>query len=262
MKPTWGAVSREGQRIYSVLLDTLGLYTRCVDDLEVLADVLGVRDDEGDGPGPTLGSGLKGARFALVRTMVWSEVGPGTRAAMEKAADLLREYGAEVEDVGLPGEFDELPAWHKCIMATDGATAFLPEYRAHKGKLAGMLAEHVENVKGFSRADQLSAMDGIDALRPKIDELAGRYTALIAPSVPDEAPVGIEHTGSAAFNGIWTALHVPMVNLPGFKGVNSLPIGLSLIAPRYHDRHLLRVCREVGQIFEAGVDGSLCYRRN
>jgi Asp-tRNA(Asn)/Glu-tRNA(Gln) amidotransferase A subunit family amidase len=95
-------------------------------------------------------------------------------------------------------------------------------------------------------------MDGIAALKPKIDEIARRYTALIAPSVPDEAPVGIEHTGSAAFNGIWTALHVPVVNLPGFKGVNGLPIGLSLIAPRYQDRHLLRVCREVGQIFEAG----------
>jgi Asp-tRNA(Asn)/Glu-tRNA(Gln) amidotransferase A subunit family amidase len=46
------------------------------------------------------------------------------------------------------------------------------------------------------------------------------------------------------------ALHTPVVNIPGFQGVNGLPIGLSLVAPRYHDRRLLAVCREVGKIFE------------
>lgn len=42
-----------------------------------------------------------------------------------------------------------------------------------------------------------------------------------------------------------------MVNIPGFKGENGLPIGLSLVAPRYHDRKLLAVSEKVGEIFEA-----------
>lgn len=29
-----------------------------------------------------------------------------------------------------------------------------------------------------------------------------------------------------------------------------MPIGLSLVAPRYWDQNLLAVCREVGEIFE------------
>lgn len=29
-----------------------------------------------------------------------------------------------------------------------------------------------------------------------------------------------------------------------------MPIGLSLVAPRYQDEHLLAVCNEVGKIFE------------
>lgn len=42
-----------------------------------------------------------------------------------------------------------------------------------------------------------------------------------------------------------------MVNVPGFKGQNGMPIGISLVAPRYHDRRLLAVIKEVGKIFEA-----------
>jgi NCS1 family nucleobase:cation symporter-1 len=42
-----------------------------------------------------------------------------------------------------------------------------------------------------------------------------------------------------------------VVNVPGFKGENDMPIGISLVAPRYHDRRLLGVSKEVGAIFEA-----------
>lgn len=42
-----------------------------------------------------------------------------------------------------------------------------------------------------------------------------------------------------------------MVNIPGFKGANGMPIGVTLAAPRYSDRHLLKVSKAVGEIFEA-----------
>lgn len=41
------------------------------------------------------------------------------------------------------------------------------------------------------------------------------------------------------------------MNIPGFQGANGMPIGVSLAAPRYRDRHLLKVCKAVGEIFEA-----------
>lgn len=48
------------------------------------------------------------------------------------------------------------------------------------------------------------------------------------------------------------ALHTPVLNVPGFKGDSGMPVGVSLVAPRYHDRHLLAVGKKVGAIFEAG----------
>ncbi|KAI0474143.1 amidase [Xylariaceae sp. FL0804] len=255
LKPTWGAVSREGQKIYSLALDTLGLYARCVADLDLLADVFALADDD---PMPHAGSGsgsggfeVRGARFALVRTSVWPQAGPGTRAAMEHGAALLRAHGAEVDEIDLPAEFDGAPEWHRVVLNADGRTAFLPEYRIGRNQLSPFLAGHVENVGRISRAQQLEAFDRLAALRPRIDEIAKGYAALITPSATDVAPRGTESTGSAAFNSIWTAFHTPVVNIPGFKGEDDMPVGLSLVAPRYYDRHLLVVAEAVGKIFEA-----------
>ncbi|KAI1827850.1 amidase [Xylaria intraflava] len=246
-KPTWNAISREGQKLYSLTLDTIGFFARCVEDLILIGDLFSLEDDQA----PADDFKVSGAKFAVVKTVVWPQAGPGTVSALEIGAQLLRSHGAEVEEIDLPSEFDQVPGWQHTILHSEGRSSFLPEYRLSKEKLSPFLAGHVENEHGISRAAQLEAYDGVAALRPKIDEIARRYAAILTPSVIDEAPIGTESTGNPAFNSIWTALHTPVVNIPGFKGANGMPIGLSLVAPRYYDRHLLAVSKAVGRIFES-----------
>ncbi|EGY20053.1 hypothetical protein VD0002_g4792 [Verticillium dahliae] len=260
-KPTWGAVSREGQKLYSLTFDTLGVFARGVADLELMAHVFALEDDDDDddddeaGVGPpaktTTGFQVQGARFAVCKTMVWPHAGPGTVGALQRAVELLRAQGANVEEISFPESLADLPKWHATVLDAEGRAAFLPEYRAGKDKIAHLLIGHVENRGRTSRAEHLKALDSIAAARPVVDAMLSKYAAVLVPSVPDEAPEGIEWTGNAAFNVIWTALHTPVVNVPGFKGGRGMPVGVSLVAPRYRDRHLLKVSKKVGEIFEA-----------
>lgn len=213
LKPTWNAVTREGQKVYSLTLDTLGLYARSVEDLELLADVFALRDDEDgddddDADGGQVGpvAGLRGARFGVMKTVAWEDGGaqPATVAAMEKAVRLLRDQGAEVEEVELPEDLRALPYWHSVVLAAEGRSAFLPEYKVAKDKLHAMLVGHVENASKRTHAEYLNAFDSIGAARPRVDALLAGYDAVLTPSVPGEAPLGIESTGSPAFNLIWT----------------------------------------------------------
>jgi Asp-tRNA(Asn)/Glu-tRNA(Gln) amidotransferase A subunit family amidase len=41
-KPSWGAVSREGARVYAISFNTIGWYGRSVADLDLLAEVYGI----------------------------------------------------------------------------------------------------------------------------------------------------------------------------------------------------------------------------
>lgn len=250
MKPTWNSISREGQKLYSLIFDTLGLYSRSIDDLKLLLDAFQLVDDD---PIPTTPFQLEGAKFALLTlpTPEWPAPGPGTASALKKGAELLRAHGAIVEEITLPDEFRPMYKYHLQVLAGDGRVAFLPEYYTSKDKIHSSLIGHVENVEKHTRKDQLKAFDELAAMRPKLDALSEKYAAIIGPSALDEAPSGHENTGSAAFCGPWTAMHMPVVNVPGFRGENGLPVGLSVVSGRYRDQHLLRVSREVGKVFES-----------
>jgi Asp-tRNA(Asn)/Glu-tRNA(Gln) amidotransferase A subunit family amidase len=49
---------------------------------------------------------------------------------------------------------------------------------------------------------------------------------------------------------MWTILQAPALNVPGFAGENGLPIGLTLVGPRFHDLHILDAGKAIGEVFE------------
>lgn len=192
-------MSREGLKVSSLTLDTIGWFGRSVGDLELLADVYDIQDDQ---EASDAFQGIKGARFAICKSPAWSSAGPGTQAALSRASELLRAHGAIVEDLDLPSDFDNMAEYHSTVLYTEGRVSFLSEYRVDKDKLDPALVSQVENT--ITRKTQLEAYDRIATLRPEIDEIAGRYAAVVTPSVIDEAPVGLESTGSHIFCRMWS----------------------------------------------------------
>ncbi|KAK4219873.1 amidase signature domain-containing protein [Rhypophila decipiens] len=241
MKPTHNAVSAEGSKVFSPTFDTLGFFSRSVEDLKLIADALAIKDDTTPPPQPS----LEKTTVALVRTPLWSRAGPGTVAAMEKAAKILQSHGVKVEEVSLPEEIGNdaasLKRIHKVVMASEAGVVFLKEYEMNKTELASEIRQMVENCGNYTHAERLKAADKLASMRPVIDRLASDYSVILAPSVVDEAPVGLNDMGSAAFNTIWTGFHTPVINIPAFAGAHDMPIGISLVAGRFRDQHLLSI---------------------
>jgi Asp-tRNA(Asn)/Glu-tRNA(Gln) amidotransferase A subunit family amidase len=102
--------------------DTLGLYARSVEDLELLAKVFELADDE---PVPTTPFSLKGAKVAFCKSPAWSKAGPGMQNAFEKAQELLKKSGATVDELELPDDFTKIKEWHANVLAGEGRTSFL-----------------------------------------------------------------------------------------------------------------------------------------
>ncbi|KAJ6581255.1 amidase signature domain-containing protein [Mycena capillaripes] len=247
-KPTFGAISREGVKFCSLNFDTMGFFSRSTADLELLADAVWLEDDQN----PSAPFSIESAKFAVCKTHVWPQVGPGTINALDLAVKLLRDQGALVEELELPAEFSSVTKSHQQAFERDAGTTFVSEYIRAKDNLDPLLVKFVENPSKTSHRDHLTALDNLAQLRPKIDIIASRYDAILTASVVDEAPEGLASTGNAALCGMWTALHVPVVNIPGFVGDHGMPVGLSLVAPRYHDRRLLKVAAAVAPVFEGG----------
>ncbi|PHH70778.1 hypothetical protein CDD83_5348 [Cordyceps sp. RAO-2017] len=248
-KPTWGLISTEGVGRFSTTCDTVGFFATTVDDLGLLAAVFRLDFDYRPADEPFR---VRGAKIAFVRTHVWDQAGRGTADAWDRAHRILAEAGAVVQDVDLPEPFERCHGWRETIVAGEARSAFLSKYVHCRDKLHPSLQALVQSDKSPSRQEMVQAYDGVGGLRPQWDSIARRYDAVITPSTMDVAPRGLKDTGSAVFNLMWTILHAPALNLPGFTGDEGLPVGLTIVGPRFGDMQLLRAGRSIGALFEKG----------
>lgn len=197
-KPTWNAISVEGAKTASISCDTIGLFSRSIGDLTMLSKVFRLEDDQ---PVPSEAFQLQGATIGFCKGPNWSAAGEGTRGAMSLARRMLEEAGAVVEDVDLPSGFGKICDWYPKTFKGEGRSSFLSEYCLDKTRLAPNLREHIERpLSEVSRKDQLEAFDGIAKLRPRFDEIASSYAAILTPSAIDEAGVGLDYPGNSVFS--------------------------------------------------------------
>ena len=243
LKPSWGAVSREGVKLYAASLDTVTWFGRSVADLALLCDVFAIHDDA-----PPRTVAMAGARFAVCRTPMWEAASPGTPEALAAAEAGLRGAGATVTALDLPPHFAALSAMQNTIMLAEGRAAFLNLARSQDPALHDDFLARAENRTGITRAALLEAYDTAARCRAEFDAIADDYDAVIVPSARGEAPAYVDGPGDAIFNRMWTLLHAPSVNVPVLTGPTGMPVGVTLLAARFRDRQLLRVADAVATV--------------
>lgn len=248
LKPTFGLISRIGVTMQSHMLDTVGLYGRSVEDLALATDAMSAHDprDAQSYPRGTLGL-LEQTRaktageptFAFFKTPAWEQAEASTKTLLP---EFVKGLGKQCTEISLGSPFDRIIALHLAIMGGENAHYFR-EFYEQKGDLLS------PGLKGrIAESRKVLAMDYLDAIRLReecnalVDKALGTYDALIVPASPGPAPKGLNSTGNAVFNGMWTYLGVPCVSLPLFQ-VDGMPLGLQLIGRRREDGKLLRTAK-------------------
>jgi Asp-tRNA(Asn)/Glu-tRNA(Gln) amidotransferase A subunit family amidase len=239
-RPSYGEHRMHGVMEASGSLDSLGILARSIEDVALYRDVLlGVRPEPIDDVS-------RPPRIGFCRTHVWEAVEPAARKLTEDAARDLARAGASVDEPSLPIEFEALNDAHRWISGFEFARTFTWEIEHHwqeisetlrKGRIADGLACSFERY--------LAALDTAEQCRRRLDEVWGDRDVLLTAGAFGEAPVGLNAFVGAPLYQIWTALHVPSVSLPVFKGPAGMPIGLQLIGRRHDDRRLFAVARWV-----------------
>jgi Asp-tRNA(Asn)/Glu-tRNA(Gln) amidotransferase A subunit family amidase len=233
-KPTHGIFPTAGIKALSQSLDTLGGFARRVADLTLLrAAMLGA---------PVALFPLEGSpRIGLYRTPQWPEATADTHAALETAAQQLAKAGAEVRDAALTPAFADLVAAQETIQGFEGVRCCAYERMHHREQLSPRLLELMAAGQQVSYTDYTTAMALAERCRHELETVFMAHDVLLVPSAPGEAPVGLSATGNPLFNRMWTLLHVPAVNLPGYVGANGLPVGVQVIGPIGADDRLLAI---------------------
>ncbi len=233
-KPSFGLINRMGMKLMSDRLDTVGVMARSVADCALLAGVVSGRDLGDPEAWPS-----SSPRIGLCRSPVWDRAAPETVALFEGMAGPLARAGASVRDFDLPPEFDALEAAHAVIMNHESARAMGWEMCTARDRLSPALRERLEWGLAQPEAAVIESRALFRFLQDRFEDMLDGLDILVTPAAPGEAPVGLAWTGDAAFNFIWTSLHVPCVTVPAGVGPNGMPLGVQVVAPRGRDREAL-----------------------
>ena len=239
-KPSHGLIDIAGAKPFSPSLDTIGAFSRSIEDAELIGRALMGEDAKA----PELAF-ERPRRIGICRTEYWAEAGPATSVVLESAATILRTRGVEVAELALPEVCRGLAEEQQLIMGFEARLSYASEWRDHADQLSAMLLQFLEESRTISETRYAAALQRAALARAAFDALFETFDLLLTPSAPGEAPYGLHATGDPIFNRIWTLLHVPCVTLPVTTGPHGLPLGVQLVGRNRHDHSLLALARWV-----------------
>ena len=235
-KPSYGHFPPAGMKANTEWLDTVGCYARSVEDIALFrAAAMAI-------PFTPIRKIDSPPRIALCWTHHRTELSTEAVSAVENAALLLRQAGAQVREMELPPPVTAMSEGQLTLSAFEGPRAAADDARRGYDLLSKSF--QTDKLKAGSKIDYATwaaarklgetGRAAVDAMFDKIDMI------LTAPAL-GEAPLGLSSTGKATFNLLWTYLWMPCVTLPLGKGPTGLPVGIQLVGRQHEDARLLDI---------------------
>jgi len=246
LKPTFGRVSRHGVIPVAWSLDTMGTFTRTVEDaalmLQVLAghDPLDFSSSTRAVPNFTAAIGTQSPpRIGLLRTFYYDSSEDEVKANIDDVVNRLHQAGAQVEDVAVSTNFDALLAAHRVIMTVEAASVHEADFAARPDDYAPNVRSVVESGMLAPAVGYVQAQRIRRSFRRDIEEAIGPFDVILTPATGSPAPRDLGTTGDPKFQTPWTACGFPSITLPSGLSKAGLPMGAQLAAAPFAEETLL-----------------------
>ena len=278
IKPTYGTVSRYGLIAYGSSLDQIGPVAKDVSDCAAILEAISSHDlKDSTSMARTdcdftsaLKDDVKGMKIGIPSSYFGEGLDEEVRAAILKAADILKEKGAIVETFDLGLVDYAIPAYY--VIASAEASSNLSRFDGIKYGYRTKEYEGLHNMykktrsegfgpevkrrimlgsfvlsSGYYDAYYLKALRTKALIKKEFDKAFAKYDLILAPASPDTAPklgASLSDPLKMYLGDIYT-ISVNLAGLPGMTvpcGMDSkgLPIGMQLIGDCFKEKTLIR----------------------
>lgn len=235
-KPSFRMVPATGMKTFAWTLDTVGFFAAGAADVAAFAAAVTGRDLEAR---PLEAEGL---RIGLMRTAVWNEASEDMRAAVEKAAGLAADAGAEIFELDEPGIFAEArEEAHGTIQGFEASRGLAGDLDLHGARMSPLLRDTLVRGRAVTPDEYDAARAVARRARRASNALFSGIDAVLTPATPGAAPKGLASTGSPVFNKLWTLTGNPCIGVPGLADAAGLPLGVQVVAGFGADTRALSV---------------------
>jgi aspartyl-tRNA(Asn)/glutamyl-tRNA(Gln) amidotransferase subunit A len=278
IKPTYGTVSRYGLIAYGSSLDQIGPIARDVTDCATILEAISSYDKKDSTSIPredmdftsALVDDVKGMRIGIPRDYLGEGLDEEVKKAILKAAKVLEDKGAVVEEFDLGLVKYAIPAYY--VIASAEASSNLSRFDGVKYGLRAKEYEGLhemykksrsegfgEEVKrrimlgsfvlssGYYDAYYLKALRTKALIKKEFDKAFEKYDVILGPVAPSTAPKLGESLSDPLkmYLGDIYTISVNLAGLPGMtvpcgKDSAGLPIGLQLIGDCFQEKKIIR----------------------
>ena len=278
IKPTYGTVSRYGLIAYGSSLDQIGPIARNVTDCATILEAISSYDKKDSTSIPredmdftsALVDDVKGMRIGIPRDYLGEGLDEDVKVAILKAAKVLEDKGAIVEEFDLGLVKYAIPAYY--VIASAEASSNLSRFDGVKYGLRAKEYEGLhemykksrsegfgEEVKrrimlgsfvlssGYYDAYYLKALRTKALIKKEFDKAFEKYDVILGPAAPSTAPKLGESLSDPLkmYLGDIYTISVNLAGLPGMtvpcgKDSAGLPIGLQLIGDCFQEKKIIR----------------------
>ncbi len=230
-KPTFGLISRDGVLPVSEHLDHVGLIARDADDLQLMAQALGLAELDDALP----------RRIAVVEPYFLEEASQEVREAFLAAIDRLASCGIRAERIGLPAGFADCHAQHRTIMAAEAAAVHAAAFARQRSQFGPNLASLLDEGLATRPQAYREALDFQRQFHESVKDWCEPYEAVVTPATNTTAPATLTTTGDPRFNSPWSLAGVPTVSTICGRGRSGMPVGWQWIGRPGEDARLLGI---------------------
>ncbi|MEL7153273.1 MAG: amidase [Pseudomonadota bacterium] len=249
IKPTFGAIDRDGLAMLCPSLDTIGPMARDVSLLWPALEMLASKDVPNGWAKREQGTDLSGVRFGVPRTLAGVACEPEVLAGLEIATQAIRTLGGSVIEIDLPG-WNPGKARRACLLITEAEGAVeLADLMDQPGAISDHLRSLLEYGKNAPDEKLIAARTEIASAAQSADEAWKEADAILLPTAPQRAfQHGIPAPANQAdLTALANFAGCPAVAIPVSLTGEVLPASVQLMAPRWHDANVLGWAEQLAQ---------------
>jgi Asp-tRNA(Asn)/Glu-tRNA(Gln) amidotransferase A subunit family amidase len=224
IKPSFRLLPTVGVKCYSWTLDTVGLFAAGVKDLAHGLSAMTGR------PELLPHAATQTPRIGVVTQDFAGAPEAAGEEALRIAAMAAERAGASVRALALPEVVAD--AWRVglTLQEFEAHQALAWEYLTHRDAMPPLLGAKLDETAGTLPAAYDEACRIASRARHALADLFEEVDVLLTFSAPGAAPKGLDSTGDARFNRLWTLMGVPCINVPACVTEVGLPVGVQVIA--------------------------------
>lgn len=243
-KPSFGAISTRGVLEVSENLDHVGVIVRCVDDAALLFSQLA--SDAHRSLAPRTSHGVADCpppNLAVIRTPWWNSASEDQRSLFGVNCASLEKRGARTAELALPQRFDRAADAIRTIQLYEISLNFRAIVNESRARISPAFLALCELGTAITAERYSDARGLVSLLRRDLADICAPFDAVLTLPAAGEAPRGLQSTGDAAFNSLWTACGLPCVTIPTGRGRMNMPMGLQIVGGFEEDWKTLRTAK-------------------